>query len=66
MVQEIIVLITSIIGGATIILRALKPFIKSTAPDNILRYLEKVLEVCALDSEASKQLDEITIKIKEK
>ena len=66
MIQEIISLILALIGAATLILRAIKPFTDSTAPDNILRYLEKFLEVLALDSKALEDYDSIKVKLQEK
>lgn len=49
-IQTIILIITSIISGASVMLNVIAPLTKNKIDDNILRILIKVLKVLSIDS----------------
>jgi hypothetical protein len=64
-VTTIITTTLSIIGGATVLLRTIAPMTKTLADDNILKFLERLLELVSLDTKAVEG-EFLKIKIKEK
>jgi hypothetical protein len=51
---SIISMVFMVIGGATVVFRIVAPLTKNVTDDNILKYLEKFLEVVSLNKDDSK------------
>ena len=51
---SIISMVLMVIGGATVVFRIVAPLTKNVTDDNILKYLEKFLEVVSLNKDDSK------------
>lgn len=58
---EIIAIILQILGGASIILRAIAPLTKTKTDDKIVRFIDEFLKIVSLDSN-SKGLKKLEIK----
>lgn len=64
-ITTIITTILTVIGAATVLLRAVAPMTKTLADDNALKVLEKLLEIVSLDTKAAEG-DYIKVKINKK
>lgn len=64
-ITTIITTILTVIGAATVLLRAVAPMTKTLADDNVLKVLEKLLEIVSLDTKAAEG-DYIKVKINKK
>jgi len=62
-IQTIITIITSIVTGASIILKVVAPLTKTKKDDKVLAFLQKILKLLSLNV---KETDKVEISIKNK
>lgn len=64
-IQSIIFILTSVVTGASIILRAIAPLTKTNVDNKILAFIEKLLKAFSLNVEEGKTKIEILIRNKD-